>query len=43
MQRELKILLASSMLIQLATGMFGPIYAVFVEQIGGNLLTAGTA
>ena len=27
----------------LAGGLFGPIYAVFVEKIGGDLLTAGTA
>ena len=43
MQRELKILLLSSSLFLLAGGLFGPIYAVFVEQIGGDLLTAGTA
>jgi MFS family permease len=27
----------------LAAGLFGPIYAVFVEEIGGDLLTAGSA
>ena len=43
MQRELKILLSSYALFGLAAGMFGPIYAVFVEQIGGDLLTAGAA
>ncbi len=43
MQRELKILLTSSNLFLLAGGLFGPIYAVFVEQIGGDLLTAGGA
>ncbi|RMF54973.1 MFS transporter [Candidatus Woesearchaeota archaeon] len=43
MQRELKILLFSSALFMLAGGLFGPIYAVFVEEIGGDLLTAGTA
>lgn len=43
MQRELKILLWSNALFALAAGMFGPIYAVFVEQIGGDLLTAGGA
>jgi MFS family permease len=43
MQRELKILLLSNALFALAGGMFGPIYAVFVAQIGGDLLTAGSA
>ncbi len=43
MQKELKILLTSSSLFLLAGGLFGPIYAVFVEQIGGDLLTAGGA
>ncbi|RLI99439.1 MAG: hypothetical protein DRP06_03480 [Candidatus Aenigmatarchaeota archaeon] len=43
MQKELKILLLSSGLFMLAGGLFGPIYAVFVEEIGGDLMTAGTA
>ncbi len=43
MQKALKILLLASGLSILAGGLFGPIYAVFVEQIGGDLLTAGTA
>jgi DHA1 family multidrug resistance protein-like MFS transporter len=43
MRAELKILLASSFLFNLAAGLFGPIYAVFVEGIGGDLLTAGSA
>lgn len=43
MQKELKLLLLSSSLFTLAGGLFGPIYAVFVEQIGGDLLTAGSA
>lgn len=43
MQKELKILLFSSALFMLAAGLFGPIYAVFVEEIGGDLLTAGLA
>ncbi len=43
MQRELKILLSASGLSILAAGLFGPIYAVFVQEIGGDLLTAGMA
>ncbi len=43
MQKELEILLLSSALFMLAGGLFGPIYAVFVEEIGGDLLTAGAA
>ena len=43
MKWQLKVLLLSSALYLLAGGLFGPIYAIFVEKIGGNLLTAGTA
>ncbi|MFC1697912.1 MFS transporter [Nanoarchaeota archaeon] len=43
MRPALKILLIASSLAMLAGGLFGPIYAVFVEQIGGDLLTAGGA
>ncbi len=43
MRKKLKILLFASALLMLAGGLFGPIYAVFVEQIGGDLLTAGGA
>ncbi len=43
MQKVLKILLLASGLSILAGGLFGPIYAIFVEQIGGDILTAGTA
>ena len=43
MQKVLKILLLASGLSLLAGGLFGPIYAIFVEQIGGDILTAGTA
>ncbi len=43
MKRELKVLLMISAMFTLAAGLFGPIYAVFVEQIGGNLLDAGGA
>lgn len=43
MNRTLNILLLASALFTLAGGLFSPIYAVFVEQIGGNLLDAGGA
>lgn len=43
MNRQLKILLFSSALFMLAGGLFGPIYAIFVEEIGGDILTAGIA
>ena len=43
MKNILKLLLLSSFLINLSAGLFGPLYAVFVEQIGGDLLTAGLA
>jgi len=43
MKKQLKILLLISAFFSLAGGLFGPLYAVFVEQIGGDLLTAGIA
>ena len=41
MNKSLKILLFTSFFLNLAAGFLGPIYAVFVEKIGGDLLTAG--
>ena len=43
MHKQLKILLPADSFYVLALGMLGPIYAVFVQQIGGNILEAGTA
>ncbi len=43
MKKQLMILLLASSMFMLAGGLFGPIYAIFVENIGGDLLTAGTA
>jgi MFS family permease len=43
MRRELKILLLAEAMFALAGGLFGPIYAIFVEEIGGDLLAAGGA
>ncbi len=41
MKKELKILLYADIMFMLAGGLFGPLYAVFVESIGGDLATAG--
>jgi len=36
--RALRILLVANWLISIASAMLGPIYALFVKQIGGNIL-----
>ncbi len=43
MKKELKILNTVSAMFIFATGLLGPIYAVYVEGIGGDLITTGTA
>ena len=43
MKRGIKILLLADGFATLALGMIGPIYALFVEQIGGDILDAGWA
>jgi len=43
MTREYKILLAASFLCNFADNLFGPFYAVFVQKIGGSILTIGYA
>lgn len=43
MNRTLRYLLVGESFYLLAAGLFGPIYAIFVAQIGGDLLAAGTA
>jgi sugar phosphate permease len=43
MKRALFVLLITSMFLNFAIGLFGPLYAAFVREIGGNLVTAGTA
>ncbi len=43
MHKVLKILIVSSIFYNFAAGMFGPIYAIFVQDIGGSILTASTA
>jgi len=39
--RALRILLATNAMILLAGAMIGPIYALFVEEIGGDIMDAG--
>ncbi len=43
MKWKAKYLLISESLYEFAAGLFGPIYAIFVEKIGGDILTAGWA
>ena len=43
MNRILKYLLLAESFSLLAAGLFGPIYAIFVESIGGDILEAGGA
>lgn len=39
----MKVLISSSAFYNFTVGMFGPIYALFATNIGGDILTAGTA
>jgi MFS family permease len=41
--RSSRILLEASIIANIAIGLLGPVYAVFVENIGGSLLDAGIA
>lgn len=43
MHRNIKILLASSILIHSGINLFAPLYAVFIKDIGGTLFIAGAA
>lgn len=43
MHKQLKLFLIGNSFFVLAVGMFGPIYAIFVQQIGGDILAAGAA
>ena len=43
MQREIKVLLTADMMFTAALGLLGPIYAIFVSEIGGNVLAASSA
>ncbi|MCR4368617.1 MAG: MFS transporter [archaeon] len=43
MNRNLKLVLAASVLIHSGVNLFAPLYAVFIENIGGTLFDAGAA
>jgi MFS family permease len=43
MNKTLKLLLAANVFFIVAAGLIGPIYALFVEEIGGDYLAAGSA
>lgn len=43
MHKVLKILIISSIFYNFAAGLLGPIYAIFVQQIGGTIITASVA
>ncbi len=43
MNSALRIFLVAETILFFSTGMLGPIYAVFVEEIGGDILTAGAS
>ena len=43
MKKELVVLIIASEFILFASGLFGPIYAIFVQDIGGDLVAAGEA
>ena len=43
MHKQLKLFLTIHSFFALALGMFGPIYSIFVKEIGGDILAAGSA
>jgi MFS family permease len=43
MKLSLKLLLASQFVFVFGIGLYGPIYSIFVEQLGGSVLDAGIA
>ena len=43
MHKQLKIFLISFSFLVFAIGMFGPIYAIYVDDIGGDIIDVGTA
>lgn len=43
MHKAIKILIGASIFFNFSAGLFGPIYAIFVQEIGGDILTASNA
>ena len=43
MKKAAKMLLKENSVFELGAGLFGPIYAIYVTQIGGSILDAGLA
>lgn len=43
MHKVFKILIASSVFYNFSAGLFGPIYAIFLQKIGGTIITASIA
>ena len=43
MHKQMKLLLIANSFLVLSIGMLGPIYAIFVKQIGGDVLDAGVS
>lgn len=43
MHKVIRILITTSIFYNIVGGLFGPIYAIFVEKIGGDILTASGA
>ncbi len=43
MRKEIKLLLLAEMIFVFGSGLYGPIYAIFVQKIGGDLLDVGAA
>ena len=43
MHKQLKLFLIANSLFLLAAGMLGPLYALFVKDIGGDILVVGAS